>query len=160
MSKSPKWLRKYRKKLKKAKKNWDAYGVREQALRAMGFSSYKEYLASDLWKGIRSRRLSISDGCSCCDNKADVVHHDTYHEKLLRGDQLAVERDLYPLCHGCHLKVEFSGDRKRSWQEAVIKFRQMLFRFRNGVSKGQMIRQKIAAKKAARAAKKGLSVSS
>jgi hypothetical protein len=152
MSKPPKWLKQYRKKQAKARKNWTTYQIRDKALAAMGFQSYTEYLASDLWQTIRAKRLALGDGCSCCDNPAAVVHHDKYYEGLLRGEEAAIARDLYPLCHGCHLQVEFIDGRKRSGQEAVIRLRQMLFRRRHGMSKGERIRQKIAKKKAERAA--------
>jgi hypothetical protein len=82
----------------------------------------------------------------CCEKPAQAVHHDTYYLKLLAGDDASIARDLYPLCHGCHRVVEFDGERKRSWGEAIRQFRRMLFKFKNGMSKGQMIRQKMASR--------------
>ncbi len=150
MKKDPKWLRKWKRQEKKARKNWQPYVDRNVALKEIGFATYAAYLASPLWQEIRARRLSTQTTCSCCDSQADVVHHDTYYKKLLLGDETSVKRDLYPLCHACHYKVEFDGSRKRSWGEAIRAFRRLLFKFRNGMSKSQMIREKIASRKTSR----------
>jgi hypothetical protein len=150
MPKDPKWLRKWKKQENKAKKNWDAYKARDKALKELGFKTYREYLLSDLWKSIRNARLAMGDSCSCCDGKAEVVHHDTYYKKLLMGDEQSIKKDLYPLCNSCHYRVEFDGARKRSCGEAVRAFRRMLFRYKHGMSKSEMIRQAKAKRKAKR----------
>jgi hypothetical protein len=141
------WWKKFERNEERAKSNWREYGIRNKALAELGFASYAEYLASPLWQEIRKKRLEISSGCSCCLNPADVVHHDKYYKRLLIGDDASVRRDLYPLCHPCHRRVEFDGDRKRSSGEAVREFRRMLYKFKHGKSKGQMIREKIAARR-------------
>jgi hypothetical protein len=152
----PKWLRKWRKQEEASKLNWRPYSIRNKALKEIGFASYSAYLASPLWSEIRASRLKDGDLCSCCPSPATLLHHDTYYKTLLLGDPVAVKRDLYPLCRGCHLIVEFDGERKRSWGEAIRVFRRRLYKHTNGMSKGQMIRGKIAARRAAKAAKAAL----
>ncbi len=143
----PKWLRKWKQKEKKAKVNWDSYAIRNKALESIGFSNYADYLASPLWQEIRKKRLTSHPTCFCCDNTADVVHHRFYYKKLLLGDEESVNRDLFPLCNSCHYKVEFDGERKRSSGEAVKVFGRMLFKTRNGMSKSQMIRNEVNARR-------------
>lgn len=151
MSRSqPKWLRKWKREEKKASRNWKQYAHRDRVLKEIGYSSYADYLASDLWKGIRADRLSWQPNCSCCERAADVVHHDCYHKKLLLGDKAACARDLYPLCKRCHYVVEFAGERKRSSAEAVRQLRRMLYRHLNGMSKTEHIRIKRELVEAAR----------
>lgn len=142
MKREPKWLRRWKRQEERAKSNWLPYTQRDTALAEIGFATYADYLASPLWESIRSRRLAMQSTCSCCPKPATVVHHDTYYRKLLLGDEESVKRDLFPLCHGCHYLVEFDGTRKRSWGEAIKQFRRMLFKFRNGMSKSEMIRAK------------------
>ncbi len=142
-----KWIRKWKRAEELSKDNWRAYSIRNKALAEIGFATYAAYLASPLWKEIRAKRLAISSQCSCCEEQAAIVHHDFYYKKLLLGDEISVARDLYPLCNGCHRRVEFDGKRKRSAGEAVREFRRMLFKAKNGMSKAQMIREKIASKR-------------
>ena len=97
----PGWLRKWKRKEKKAKENWKPYVDRNKILKEIGFTCYNDYLVSDLWKEIRDRRLSTQDVCSCCDNKADVVHHDTFYWKLLLGDEESVNE----FCILCVIRV-------------------------------------------------------
>ena len=150
----PKWLRKWEHQERKARDNWDPYVERNKVLRELGFTNYAEYLASPIWADIKSRRMKKGATCSCCPKKANLLHHDTYYRKLLLGDEASIQRDLYPLCHSCHRLVEFEGDRKRSWGEAIRKFRRMIFQFKNGMTKGQMIYKKRAEREMARQAKK------
>lgn len=152
--KSPKWFLKWKKQEEKSKKNWKPYVERNEILREIGFANYQDYLSSPLWHEIRTKRLAIQSTCSCCNGPAKVVHHDTYYKKLLLGDDISIKRDLYPLCHACHRKIEFDGERKRSWGETIRVFRRMLFRFKHGKSKSQMIREAIANRKAARRQKR------
>ncbi len=136
------WLRKWKKQEAKAKENWGPYIHRNKVLGEIGFGTYAEYLASPLWREIRAKRLLTQNTCSCCTNTAIVLHHANYYRKLLLGDEKSVKRDLYPLCTSCHRKVEFDGQRKRSWGESSRLFGRMLFKFRHGMSKHQMILKK------------------
>lgn len=140
--KTPKWLRKWRSEEERSKKVWYPYGNRNVILNEIGFMSYDDYLRSELWSQIRSRVLSLNPHCACCSKAAELVHHDAYYRKLLLGDEKSVERDLYPLCHACHYTVEFEGNRKRSFGEAVRQFRRMLYKHHHGESKSEMIARK------------------
>jgi 5-methylcytosine-specific restriction endonuclease McrA len=85
------------------------YSRRNAVLAEMGYSSYRAYLASDLWKSIRERVLERDGGMCrmCLKRKARSVHHITYHEDTLRGETLD---QLVSVCGGCHVVSEF--DRK------------------------------------------------
>ena len=68
-------------------------------------NQYADYLASAEWKLIRSRVLD-RDGHECqgCDMRAVVVHHMSYDNKTLAGDNDSM---LVSLCNGCHQEIEF-----------------------------------------------------
>lgn len=92
------------------------YGVRNRILERLGFQSYKKYLQSKLWKGIRSRQLKLRAHCYACDRPANSVHHEAYTEENLSGESLEM---LKSVCRGCHLKIEFTKNgRKRSPMQA------------------------------------------
>ena len=150
----PKWLRKWKKAEAKAKLDWDAYAGRDRLLKEMGFATYSDYLASPTWLGIRLARLLQQRTCSCCASPAIAVHHELYTRKVLAGDEKATMKFLHPLCTSCHRRVEFVGERKRSHGEAVRQLHRMIFKFKNGMTKGQMIRKKQEEKKAKRLARK------
>jgi hypothetical protein len=73
-------------------------------LRRLGFSSYAEYLGSELWETNRQRWfLEHQDTLTCylCASQSNIqLHHRNY-------SRVGAERtdDLVPLCSGCHLKV-------------------------------------------------------
>lgn len=86
----------------------DYYAGRDSILKKMGYSSYKEYLKSDLWKDIRARCMRINHGaCSVCSNMATNIHHNRYTLETLDGVSL---KELFPLCRPCHEKIEFKDD--------------------------------------------------
>jgi 5-methylcytosine-specific restriction endonuclease McrA len=63
------------------------------------WSSYKEYLDSDVWRNIRCEALARDHGrCRDCGVEASEVHHIAYPEVLGREDL----DDLVSLCHACH----------------------------------------------------------
>jgi 5-methylcytosine-specific restriction endonuclease McrA len=63
------------------------------------WSSYREYLDSDIWKAIRWEALARDHGrCRDCGVEASEVHHIAY-PKVLGGEDLD---DLLSLCHACH----------------------------------------------------------
>lgn len=81
------------------------YEARDRTLLAMGFSSYREYLASDLWAGIREQvRARCHYRCRMCKGRATQVHHLSYTRPVLEGKD---PQQLIALCGRCHKKVEF-----------------------------------------------------
>lgn len=99
------WARKEsRQKRKKQQRNRPKH--KQNPLRRLGFASYEEYLASDLWRTIRGRILE-RDGnlCQTCGKPAEVVHHKNYDRPVLEGKQ---DFQLVSLCHVCHESFEFN----------------------------------------------------
>lgn len=86
------------------------YDERDVNLAMMGYSSYEEYLDSDLWQTIRLRVLERDNHlCRVCDKPerpAACVHHTSYAVSVLKGEDIS---SLYSLCHGHHLTVEFDS---------------------------------------------------
>jgi hypothetical protein len=83
-------------------------------LLALGFTSYKAYLASNLWKDIRAKAMEDAGGkCARCGNDADQVHHTEYSFEALRGD---CPKSLVALCRGCHKFIEFHPDGRKARQ--------------------------------------------
>lgn len=99
-----------------------AYRERNRILAAMGFSSYKAYLNSALWKTIRTKVLESNPFCFVCNANAFQVHHAKYRKKDLEGRDLSF---LYPVCQRCHSDGEFDGDQKLSPKRATTKMRKM-----------------------------------
>lgn len=87
----------------------DAYSERRESLRALGFTTYKDYLNSDLWASIRSSVLAKNKHCiGGCGRRATQVHHGRYAISDLDGRS---STNLYPVCDKCHRRCEFSNDR-------------------------------------------------
>lgn len=82
-----------------------AYMARQQNLARLGFSSYRQYLASDTWSQIRERVLATGE-CWCCGSRPSSVHHSSYPLTALAGNDDSV---LYAVCHPCH-KWAHKGD--------------------------------------------------
>lgn len=85
---------------------------RETILQRLGFGDYQSsYLASALWQRIR-RRILKRDNHTCfrCSEKATQVHHLTYTEPVLKGED---DSQLVSVCAECHDRIEFDGDRNR-----------------------------------------------
>lgn len=76
------------------------------AIKALGFASYNDYLASDHWRGFRRMVLAREKRCAVCKQRATVVHHKTYerigHE--LYTDVEAMCSNCHDLLHGIHRK--------------------------------------------------------
>lgn len=81
------------------------YAARNAALQKLGFSSYKTYLHSAIWKDIRWRILTPSARCRACGRPANTVHHNRYHLDDLNGKCLD---HLIPTCRSCHKQAEFT----------------------------------------------------
>ena len=91
----------------------DCYEQRRDNLRAIGFSTYHEYLLSDLWNSIRGRVMKAAGRkCAVCKDAAKDVHHRSYSVEVLLG---RANDHLSPLCRTCHDLIEFdSVGRKRT----------------------------------------------
>lgn len=89
-------------------------------LSRLGFSTYQEYLKSDIWRDIRARAFK-THGYSCflCGERAFEIHHLRYHKNDLTGKRL---KYLRPICRSCHQGIEFEGGKKQSVREAKISF--------------------------------------
>lgn len=89
---------------------WNGYKVRLEVLRRNGFKSYKQYLASDLWKSIRARVLERDEfKCKVCERKASQVHHLSYGDVTIRGERLD---KMEAVCGRCHLRLEMKRGTK------------------------------------------------
>jgi hypothetical protein len=95
------------------------------AYRRLGFSTYQEYLKSDLWKQIRAKVLLRDGGlCRLCGKPASCVHHQSYVLNVMSGERLD---DLYSVCDPCHLLVEFASDgKKRPFKKVTSEFSRRL----------------------------------
>jgi len=82
---------------------WALYKHRNDILRSMGFSSYAEYLKSDLWHSI-SKDFLEGKRCVACDAKATIIHHVCYTENGLLGEDT---RHMLPCCKACHVWSHF-----------------------------------------------------
>ena len=90
----------------------NCYERRDKTIRSIGFSSYRSYLKSSLWKRIRRKVLDRSnDLCEVCGKDANQVHHRSYTREVLLGNNLTW---LTAVCDDCHVSAEFDGDRKRT----------------------------------------------
>lgn len=79
------------------------YHERQASLRQLGFLNYEEYLASDLWRSIRSEVLVRSPQCISCGAKSTQVHHSDYSLLTMRGELMDV---LLSCCGRCHRRSE------------------------------------------------------
>lgn len=72
---------------------------RDEALQALGYGSYDDYLASAAWRAVRDRyREERPWLCNVCGEAESLhLHHRTY-ERVGQEDL----DDLMPLCRGCH----------------------------------------------------------
>lgn len=112
---------------------------RLEILRSLGYSSYRDYLASGRWTKIRRRVLGMKNRCLACGERAEEVHHMSYAESVLAGADL---RPLVPVCKLHHAEIHalptleeanarlvaLVGEaRMESWRAAIAK------RFPNGI---------------------------
>ena len=102
-----------------------SYARRNELLLELGFLSYEEYLASDLWQKIRLETMTRANWhCDVCHlAKAVSVHHRDYNRRALTvGGE-----DLYAICLACHEDVEITPTgRKRSVREAGERLGELL----------------------------------
>lgn len=100
------------------------YMNRDVFLYSLGFDSYKEYLASDLWKSIRERVYAKRGRqCTLCWRVARYLHHQSYAPAVLLGEDI---NPILPICYICHNLVEIDASgRKRPMGEVHKVFRKM-----------------------------------
>lgn len=87
--------------------------AREANLAVLGFTTYKKYVASALWKSIRVRVRERSGGrCEfgTCQLQSYCVHHVDYSLSTLRGDSLEA---LVDVCQDHHREAHWRP-RKRT----------------------------------------------
>lgn len=81
------------------------------SLSLLGFSSYRLYLRSPLWRLVRERVFQVKGrACFLCADGATVVHHRKYTGLTLIGEDI---NSLCPICEGCHRAIEFDFDGKK-----------------------------------------------
>ncbi len=94
----------------------DEAGAPVQSNFFQNYATYDDYRKSSLWRKIR-RRVLKRDGNIClrCGGKAIMVHHRSYAEEVLAGNN---DDDLASICEGCHnfISCDDAG-RKRSAKE-------------------------------------------
>lgn len=88
------------------------------------YSSYEEYLASDLWKHIRTEIRKRDKGkCRICRARGRDVHHLSYDKKVMEGRRLDL---LVLLCRPCHKRIEFTRKgEKRTVDQAAHEYRRL-----------------------------------
>lgn len=101
------------------------YESRQFHLLGLGFADYAEYLASDLWAGIRQRVFAEKGRrCVLCREPATQLHHNRYHECDLSGRVL---KHVHPICRECHVSIEFADDgTKRILEHVFAEFLRLL----------------------------------
>lgn len=83
-----------------------------------GYETYSEYLKSDIWSSIRSKKLHHNPHCELCRDIATQVHHFAYGWNILVGDTIV---PLVSACRSCHLEIEFTSGRKLSLRDSQEK---------------------------------------
>lgn len=83
---------------------------RQARLRELGFTSYRDYLASPRWRATKARYYGSSQPqeCICGETEGLQLHHLTYER--VGAEELT---DLTPLCATCHAMIhvlEARGD--------------------------------------------------
>lgn len=104
-----------------------SYAGRDHHLKAMGYGSYKAYLATERWHHIRRRVIDLKGSdCIICRVPATEIHHTRYRPEDLSGSTLD---HLHPLCHYCHTRIEFDlKGRKVTMKTAIRKFDELIGR--------------------------------
>jgi len=104
------------------KKLLDSCSEFHKQLKAIGFSNYSDYLASEHWLEIRQRYDVRSKRCAGCDRPAICIHHVTYRN--LGNEDL--ESDFLPLCFKCHEQVhELLKEKRKSVEWTLWALRKM-----------------------------------
>lgn len=104
------------------------YEERDKTLREMGYSDYKAYLKSPLWRDISERVLKTQPTCRVCGRPSEVVHHRSYYRTVLEG---TLDSLLVALCHDCHHHIEFDEGHKTSVRGANVRLDRAVARAKN-----------------------------
>lgn len=101
------------------------YAERNTLLADLGYESYLHYLKSSLWHYIRGMAWRVhGPRCRLCRKRASQLHHTSYSQTVLLGQDLA---HLVPLCQKCHDRVELKRDgSKRTWAEVKRAYKRLL----------------------------------
>ena len=111
------------------------YQKRDEILSELGYSSYRSYLKSSLWKDIRKKVLSKYEVCAACQIKPSTqIHHQEYTKDVLAGESLS---GLVGVCGRCHVKMEFTCGKKNTLKQANIKFRKIRLSSKKRILKEQ-----------------------
>ena len=101
------------------------YALRNVLLRLLGFGTYAQYLACDMWVRIRTAVI-VRDGSRCvlCGASAYAVHHLDYRKATLVGETMD---GLVSICDMCHKKVEFTrSGKKRTLVQSVATYHSII----------------------------------
>lgn len=88
------------------------FKARDEYLKLFKFSSYEEYLASDLWAWIRERLMASAGAakCRCCKSTTGLVwHHTSYEPHVLVGNFSVSEEAVVRVCSRCHSLIHFDS---------------------------------------------------
>lgn len=100
----------------------ETYQTRDATLAVMGYASYADYLASDLWGSVKRRAWAAHGrACRLCKYKATELHHTDYTRQTLTGKDLS---GLVPVCRRCYESLEFTpAGEKRTFRQVKAEFR-------------------------------------
>lgn len=95
------------------------YADRDENLKRLGFKSYRQYIESPFWAGIRDRALKRAQGlCERCGSGRSIqVHHRSYDLATLAGTSID---SLTVVCRSCHCEAERPTDFTRTRYERLI----------------------------------------
>jgi 5-methylcytosine-specific restriction endonuclease McrA len=103
---SPEWLRAEIERMHAERLAGKFPVSRESILARLGYRDYESYLSSPPWRRIHCRILKRDERlCVRCGDKATQVHHKSYTEPVLRGED---DSQLVSICEPCHNKVELT----------------------------------------------------
>lgn len=105
-----------------------SYKRRDFSLHELGFSSYSEYLSSDLWKIVQKRvYIKRPKLCMLCYDKSTCLHHNRYHGADLCGSSI---KFIIPLCNSCHEYLEYdSNGLKRKLKDVKLLYERIRLGF-------------------------------
>lgn len=107
--------RKKKAKLAAQKGHLSPFALRRVVLKRIGFTTYAEYLKSDLWKSVRQRVLERDDHqCRYCGSEASQAHHRNYRSKTMTGELIV---DILSICGDCHKFISVEGGRVCSMEK-------------------------------------------
>lgn len=104
---TPKGWKALQSRKRKPKSKMNCYARRDGRLSELGYAGYQEYLKSDQWRQVRTRKLKRFPQCLVCERPAAQAHHMDYGFEVLLGLD---DARLVSLCDGCHRLIEFAPD--------------------------------------------------